>query len=275
MQKTLIIPDVHEKPYLFEKVINSFGPDQIVFLGDYFDAFDDTPEMIEETCAWLSYSVSKPNRIHLRGNHDCHYEFEYRNFECSGYAQWKYFQIQDSIKKEVWYKLKWYHVLDNTFLLTHAGLHRHWVPKEILNIHDNRTLFLEKIQTFLDENLMQGFRDFHKSKHPWIFGAGFGRGGNQPAGGITWCDFTREFKPIIGLNQIFGHTAQGAGVATWLIKDTSDKIQLYPSNMWTPPIRYYNDTTKSINIDLDVLVNKHWAVWDGTTLQIFNYKDHM
>jgi hypothetical protein len=33
------------------------------------------------------------------------------------------------------------------------------------------------------------------------------RGGIHSCGGILWCDFNKEFEPVDGLRQVFGHTA--------------------------------------------------------------------
>ena len=142
---TLIIPDLHLKWKQAEKIIASVGADEIILLGDYFDDFNDDPASVKETCEWLEASVAKPNRIHLFGNHDQHYAYPYRSFQCSGYAQWKYFIIHDSINPKLWDKVKWFHFLDNRWLLCHGGLHELNVPPNITKFRTNRTKFVAEL----------------------------------------------------------------------------------------------------------------------------------
>ncbi|MDH3313141.1 MAG: hypothetical protein OEM28_08345 [Nitrosopumilus sp.] len=40
--KTLIIPDIHTKFGIAETIIVKESPDNVVFLGDYFDSLDDS-----------------------------------------------------------------------------------------------------------------------------------------------------------------------------------------------------------------------------------------
>src|SRR5690348_13981401 len=94
---TLILPDIHHRIDTANKVIQSVNADQVICTGDAFDDFNDTPEMVEATCEWLIWFVRHPNYVFIRGNHDCHYEYTYRNFQCSGYEQWKYFMIHDIV----------------------------------------------------------------------------------------------------------------------------------------------------------------------------------
>lgn len=267
-RSVLIIPDIHHRVDQAEKIIKHVGADEIIFLGDYFDDFNDDVEMVKHTCDWLSASVEQKNRIHLFGNHDVHYAFTNRQFQCSGYAQWKYFMIHDNVERKVWDKLKFYHILDNTFLLTHASMHKRNLPKEISNLHADRKKFYSEIASYLDANIIKGFRG-----ESWIFGAGHSRGGNQPVGGIIWCDYTQEFYPVSGLNQIFGHTPQGNGTPKWCIKTGEEKPYFMASNKSTP--KTFTDVNTSINIDLDVHGTTHWAVWNGTELKIGNVRDDM
>lgn len=257
-----------------DKIIKHVGvadDDEIIFLGDFFDDFGDNPNSIGEMCDWLANSVTKPNRIHLFGNHDLHYAFENKRFPCSGYAQWKHFLIRDRFEGlKLWDKFKYYHVLDNKWLLTHAGLHKRWLPKEIADLHINRREFFDKLKSFLDQEIVKGHRG-----ESWIFHAGSSRGGFQPVGGISWCDYVCEFYPITGLNQICGHTPQN-GVAYWTHRKGNSKVTRHPiSETWSPKPEDFNDVQRSYNICLDVWANTHWAVWNGETLTFGNMREDM
>ena len=52
--KTIIIPDIHNDYFTAEKIIKKENPDKIIFLGDYFDDFDDTVKDSENTYTRLS-----------------------------------------------------------------------------------------------------------------------------------------------------------------------------------------------------------------------------
>lgn len=270
---TLIIPDLHHRWRQAEKIISSVGADEVIFLGDYFDDFDDTPDMVQETCDWLESSVGKPNRIHLFGNHDQHYAFPYRTFQCSGYAQWKYFIIHDRIDPKLWDKVKWYHFLDNRWLLTHAGLHKFNVPAHIKKNRSNRAEFIKDLSGYLDYEIRKGFQDGANSKSNWVFNAGAARWGHQRVGGITWCDFEREFYPVKGINQIVGHTPQGLGFPKWCLLGREGNVSYPPYDKYAPTVEILDDPNLSVNIDLDVHGNTHWGVWDGKKLSVGNYMD--
>ncbi|HOT89801.1 MAG TPA: metallophosphoesterase, partial [Bacteroidales bacterium] len=206
---TLIIPDLHHKWKQAEEIIKSVKSDQIIFLGDYFDDFNDTPGQVKNTCDWLKSSLSKPNRIHLFGNHDQHYAYSYSKFRCSGYEQWKYYIIRDNIDSKLWNKLKWFHFLDNQWLISHGGLHTLNLPDNIKKCwKKGRSEFIVKLTEYLNDEIYKGFQDIFNNKSSWVFSAGYSRGGIHRVGGITWCDFVREFKPFQGINQIVGHTPQ-------------------------------------------------------------------
>jgi Calcineurin-like phosphoesterase len=265
---TLIIPDIHHKWHHAEKIISSVGADEIIFLGDYFDDFNDAPEMVQETADWLVSSVNKPNRIHLFGNHDIHYAYTYRNFKSSGYEQWKNFIIQDTVSQEVWNKLKYYHFLDNRWLLTHAGLHKANVPGSILKLKTNRKEFIAELSGHLDYSIIEGFKAAANNVPHWIFCAGGSRGGRQPVGGITWCDFEREFSPIEGINQIMGHTPCRSGCAKWCFTGVDGS----PSE-FNPTVEQLDNPNASANLNLDVLGNMHYGIWDGKKFIIGNYRE--
>ena len=265
---SLIIPDIHLKWERAEKVIATVKHDEVIFLGDYFDDFGDTPQLVESGCEWFESSVKKPNRIHLFGNHDVHYAFPYRKFQCSGYAQWKYFMISDSVSRETWDKLKWYHNLDDTWLLSHAGVHSHHVPKDIKSLTNNRPEFFKALTKYLDDSVADGFRAIANSVPHWVFGAGRSRGGSQQTGGIIWCDYEQEFSPTKGLNQIVGHTPQRRGHAKWVLLDERGVETRLNSYLHSTDEHVLRDSTVSVNLDLDVAGTLHYGVWDGKNLTV-------
>lgn len=52
-----MIPDVHHKLQLVEKVRTNHLGTPAIFLGDYFDDFDDTVDDMKVTCRWLKKAL--------------------------------------------------------------------------------------------------------------------------------------------------------------------------------------------------------------------------
>lgn len=272
MKISLIIPDIHHRWEQAEKIIHSVGADEIIFLGDYLDDFNDTPEMVRATAEWLKDSVEKPNRIHLFGNHDVSYAFNYRSMKCSGYEQWKHHIVNDTLTNKTWDKVKWYHFLDNRWLLSHAGLHNLNVPNRFIKYRRNREKFIKILSEHLDQSIMEGFKAAANNVPHWIFNAGRARWGQQRVGGITWCDYTREFLPVRGINQIVGHTPQQNGIK-WTRITEDGKLFHHPLEEWNPTPEQLDDCKMSSNICLDSTGNMYYATWNGQKLIVGNYID--
>ena len=269
---TLILSDIHHKVDQATKIINHVGADEVICTGDVFDDFDDTPDMVKNTCEWLEWFVNKPNHIFIRGNHDVQYQYAYRKFQCSGYEQWKYFIIHDTIQPEVWDKVKWYHFLDDRWLLSHGGLHKYNVPDSIVKFKDDRKKYIEEISKYLDHEIIEGFKCIADNRPSWIFNAGYSRGGDQSVGGITWCDHNEEFIPVDGLSQIYGHTPQIIE-PIWVISE-KNKIYRNPASLFKFEVNEKtNNTDNSYNLCLDVHKIMHWATWDGKTMKLGAYVD--
>jgi hypothetical protein len=196
----LIIPDIHTNHTRAEEIIQREAPDHVVFLGDYFDEFGDTPDTNAKTAIWLRDSLLKSNRTHLWGNHDVSYGFIAPRAKCSGYTPQKDNAINSILDYNSWNKLKLHTWVDG-ILLTHAGLHPFHVPTEMSKDRDKMKQWLVEEEAFAKKMMNQ-------NKNHWMFQAGQARGGNYPIGGIVWCDADREFENVVGLSQIFGHTPQ-------------------------------------------------------------------
>lgn len=204
--KYLIIPDVHNHSDRAEKIIQHVKADQIIFLGDYFDDFNDTAHDVTETAAWLRWSVNQENRIHLCGNHDIHYWFkDNRDTRCSGFEQYKSVAINNILGPEHWNKLKFFHVLDD-WILSHGGVHPYWIDANKFRNNESVEITQEELVKKLERDSKQCIKDLTKGGHHWFIIAGFSRSRAPFAGGLLWCDFNQEFEPIKGIHQIVGHT---------------------------------------------------------------------
>jgi len=179
--KTLIIPDIHNDVDTATHILKRESYDTVVFLGDYFDDFDDNPAIAKRTAEWLKDKLNRKNYIFLIGNHDLPYMWpEEPEFRCSGFTWLKAYTINNVLTRADWAKLKLYACTNDGFLLSHAGL-------------DNN----------LSMSLEPSSLSYQCIKDPLLL-AGRDRGGSEKIGGILWCDFnsiTPNRYP-----QIVGHT---------------------------------------------------------------------
>lgn len=193
--KTLIFPDLHEPPEAvldaIEAVIASEQADRIVFLGDYFDHYYDTPEDARRTAQWLQHSLTDPRRVHLIGNHDAAYLWPTESTFCPGFT-WEKAEAIRSVLGDDAHTRFVFHAWVDDWLLTHAGLSAQWVPDVSL-------------AEWLTKEERAAREAFAAARSYWFIEVGAFRGGTRPAGGILWCDH-RELIAIPGVRQIYGHT---------------------------------------------------------------------
>ena len=194
-EKLVIIPDIHNKYPVAEKIIKMECPDRVLFLGDYFDDFYDTLDDADNTAKWLIKSLRQKNRTHLIGNHDLSYMTYNQNLKCTGYSSDKHEVIRGN--NIPWDRLKLFYWADD-WLCTHAGLANEFYKQQQLGGSDSVHEVLERsrrdLENIHDVNYAHAF-----------FQAGFSRGGTSPVGGILWCHYG-EFVDVHGIKQIFGHT---------------------------------------------------------------------
>jgi predicted phosphodiesterase len=226
--KYLILPDVHNRFEKVEKIIKSVKPDKTIFLGDYFDDFGDDPQIIAEVADWFHHSVNQKDRIHICGNHDLHYWFKNNDaMRCSGYEQFKSIAINDFVTKQDWEKLKFFYILDGRWLLSHGGLHPSWIDSNNFQADSIIESSLDKIKPFLEASSIEAKKLFYANRMHWFAMPGFSRSRSPYYGGITWCDWTKEFHPIRGIHQIVGHTPDYK--LTWnVIEEGGSKFDTLP-----------------------------------------------
>ena len=194
--KLLIIGDVHTKFEKAERICQKFEKDyKIIFVGDYFDQFNDTPLLNFETAEWLQHSLHQPNRIHLRGNHDECYDPRVNTF-CSGFSVSKKKKINEVLTIEDWDKLKYFH-FENDWWFSHAGLTMEWFADPSFNLIEES--YIEKIIN--DSIIKQQIGNYDNC----IWASDYDRGGNYRIGGILWCDWS-NLDNIPYIKQVVGHT---------------------------------------------------------------------
>jgi hypothetical protein len=192
-----IVGDVHLRHEVVEARLAKHDFDQVIFIGDYFDSFDDTLST-KKTAEWLQESMQKPNRTFLMGNHDIHYYPGCRKeYFCSGFSKSKQDKVQRRFNQ--WGELKLYHKIGDVYL-THAGIGNSYVQR-ILDLGINLDEWLESQV----EEFMASIGDWDGRLPHWFLNWGSLRGGWCHQGGVLTMD-VREYRTIDGVNQIFGHT---------------------------------------------------------------------
>ncbi len=221
----VVIPDLHQSHNLdqLEQTIARECPDLTVFLGDYFDQYGDSPSDAGRTAEWLQHSLRQPKRIHLWGNHDLPYCYpENPVVRCPGFTREKFEAIQSHLGEPDWQKLRLYH-WEGHRLFSHAGWSKHWF---------NPSPAAAEPRGNLAAHEQEAWEALRAQRDHWIFDCGIRRGGCLWAGGLIWCDI-REFEPIPGIDQFFGHTpgtlgryVPGNRSNNWCL-DTTDRAGLH------------------------------------------------
>jgi hypothetical protein len=193
MPRTLIIPDIHHKTAVVDEILTREQYERVVFLGDYFDDFNDTPGLARETAEWLKRHVQNPNFTFLYGNHDLPYRFCASGVDCSGFTIEKWEAILPVLDRGDWDALRLHTWVDG-FLLSHAGWNLAFADSYGFVTKEHIDALCSECLIELEEGRM----------HP-LAGVGISRGGSNAVGGIVWQDWT-ELEPIAGLHQIVGHT---------------------------------------------------------------------
>lgn len=135
--KILIIPDCHGQSD-WKDAVKNFKYDKVVFLGDYFDNFEDkfkgefAAKNFEDICSFIREDTD--NRILLAGNHDI--ENYYFRGGCSGFQPVMYDRYHELLvkNKDI---LKAVCELDE-FVFSHAGVSYVWLDN-IKKIEEERT----------------------------------------------------------------------------------------------------------------------------------------
>jgi hypothetical protein len=274
----LIIPDVHNRVEWAESLIATFPGRVVIFLGDYFDNYEDTPSIARHTAQWLRYSLDQ-GRIHLMGNHDLPYRWA--GITCPGWTKDKHREVNRVLAHYDWGKLRLVFILRfnklevipqerlveqrRPLVISHAGvtlanLYGAGAPADTakngrLSHLRDRTVdeHLEEIrrQHDLCRYLAESGGDHH-----WL-NQGV-RMGHRNVAGPFWLD-RHDFNPIAGIDQIMGHTrvstpqrhcmphAQAPVSENWFI-DGAGKFAALITNgvvvpIWVTPERMGEPTT--------------------------------
>ena len=164
MSKTLVIGDLHGRPY-WMNIISKEKPNRVIFIGDYFDSYNDytVVEQIHNFKEIIEYKESgDADVIMLIGNHDYHYMRGVTEYY-SGYqagARPAIEQLLDDNK----------HHLDiiyqfNYFLFSHAGVSYDWLVKHGWDEKSNVTDYVKDTWLYKPNSFMfDGYDPYGDSK---------------------------------------------------------------------------------------------------------------
>jgi len=195
--KTLIIPDLHCRYHRIEEIIERIKPQTTVLLGDTFYQFGDSPSQSADAARWLRHSIHKADRIHLMGNHDIPYGFDYPRLQHKGYGftREKFEAINSHMRSLDWAMLKIFHV-DEPYIFSHAGLQASYI-NPMIDLSDLEDWVYQEEADFWDR--------LYRDEDHWFLNIGEARSGRHPFGGPLWADW-QEMVILPGWHQVFGHT---------------------------------------------------------------------
>jgi hypothetical protein len=187
--KIICVPDIHQSNHwrkLLEIDLNTV--DKVVFLGDYFDCWENKwPCQGENFENIIRFKKSAPAKIDLLfGNHETSYIF---NERCSGYQYQKARDIIDLIANSIQF-MQVISVYDN-YLFSHAGVSYKWMRHaRIEDVNEIDQLFNERPDFF-----------------SWVGPDEYGNNANE---GPLWIRPESLYKTSVkGYNQIVGHSEVG------------------------------------------------------------------
>jgi len=210
IRRILAVGDIHQTPILkqIDATIDRIAPDVTIFIGDYFDSFiHDHHDHVRRTAIWLKQGLLRHDRIFLLGNHDLPYAYPYLA-TCPGWTPEKHRVIRSVMEEPDWNKLRLSYSPNASWLFTHAGVSRGLIPSGITDV-----------PAWFSEQETVALSSLKARENHWIFRGGTRRGDNT-VGGPLWCDL-KDFDPVPGLNQVFGHTAASKGQP--LIREITSK----------------------------------------------------
>lgn len=209
----LVIPDIHLRKFWRREVFENVDKvDKIIFLGDYFDPYNE-PDLEDDPIAMMQTIIdlkkNEPDKyILLIGNHDCHYIWDDYP-QGSRYSMWsaeKYHKIFcDNLDL-----FNIAYVQDNK-IFTHAGITDGWREMcfpELSTLEVGKKLASEK----LNENAVE---------FGYLAAISYYRGGYDKAGSCVWADIHEHVNPETetpieykNSYQIFGHTQVSKPIIT-------------------------------------------------------------
>jgi predicted MPP superfamily phosphohydrolase len=147
MSKTVIIGDIHGRDS-WKQIIKNQNPDRVVFVGDYFDSYDNNLTaaiQLHNFQEIIAYKQStEANVIMLIGNHDYHYYPGGEQY--SGYQYGAAPLIRQTLNENK-HHLQMCYQLDD-ILFSHAGIGYNWLVEQNKYTTGNIPDFVNDLWTY-------------------------------------------------------------------------------------------------------------------------------
>ena len=162
--KTILLGDTHGRT-LWKDIVTKESPDQVVFIGDYFDSLDISQEnQLRNFIDILEYKYRIPNTILLIGNHDFHYMFNYERY--SGF-QPKMYPTFNHLLNEEKDSFQMAFLLDD-LLCTHAGVSAEWLKDNDISedadiVKEINELFIAQPRMFMFTGIESTGEDIYQT----------------------------------------------------------------------------------------------------------------
>lgn len=150
MSRVLVIPDVHLKPWIFDKAVECISKekyDYIVCLGDLVDdwGMECNLELYEETLqSAYRFVEQNENAMFCYGNHDISYIWQKRETGYSSVARSVVVENYNRLERFLEDRIKFVHQIDNV-LFSHAGLTFEFVEEWFEPIMDDVDAVLKEV----------------------------------------------------------------------------------------------------------------------------------
>lgn len=219
MKKAFIVPDVHGRSFWKEakEAIADDSIEKVIFLGDYFDPYDDEgvfidhDDIVNSFNEIVEFKKANPDRvILLLGNHDIHYL--YKNSYCSRHDDEHEDEYCALIKDNLdCFKLMHLEEIDvkdySKVLFTHAGLTSGFI-KTLARAGYQKDDINAIVKT-VNENFFASKTHENHILSELLLRVSRFRGGTFSDSSFMWADI-REVVPnkfdFDDVYQIFGHT---------------------------------------------------------------------
>lgn len=193
--RTLVLGDTHGHN-TWKLIVDNEEYDNVVFLGDYLDAFRITPENIADNLLdIIKFKEKMGDKCRLcYGNHDHSY---WNSERCSGYnwhGRHLYMPLLEDMFKEDMIDLIY---VQDDIIFSHAGVSDYWLKKVTLLDDVREVNFDSVLLDSLDWNMLTGYDGY----------------GNTISQSPIWIRPQALLKSKVdGYRQIVGHTNMGTPV---------------------------------------------------------------
>lgn len=193
--RTLVLGDTHGHS-TWKLIVDNEEYDNVVFLGDYLDAFNVTPEDIADNLLdIIKFKEKMGDKCRLcYGNHDHSY---WNSERCSGYnwhGRHLYMPLLEDMFKENMLDLIY---VQDDIIFSHAGVSDYWLKKVAILDDVSEVNFDSVTLDSLDWNMLTGYDGY----------------GNTISQSPIWIRPQSLLKSKVdGYRQIVGHTNMGTPV---------------------------------------------------------------